>query len=54
LYLRLISKSPLTLENQHLQWILVHKILNRKIKIIHFQNRIFDVKLDLKNNFSKI
>jgi len=48
-------QEPLTLENQDLQWIPLHKIFNRKIIIIYFQNYIsIDAKSKLqKENFQK-
>jgi len=51
--LRLISKSPQHYIKPRLQWIPLHKILNRKIIIIHFQNRIFGTETRLQKEFSK-
>jgi len=48
LYLRLISKSPQHYKKSKLQWTPLHKILNRKIIINHFQNWIFDATVKLK------
>jgi len=42
-----------TLENQDLQWTPLHKILNIKIIIIHFQNQNFDAKIRLQKEFVK-
>jgi len=44
-------KEPSTLENQDLQWTPLHKIMNGKIIIIHFQNHIFDAKIRLQKDF---
>ncbi len=46
-------QEPSTLENQDLQWTPWHKILNRKIIIIHFQNQIFDSETRLHKEFFK-
>jgi len=52
-YLRLISKSLQHYRKWRLQWVPLHKILNKKVTIIHFQNWIFDAKTRLKKQFSK-
>jgi len=46
-------QEPSTLENQDLQWKLLHKILNREIIISYFQNHIFDAKNALQKGFFK-
>jgi len=46
-------QEPSTLENQDLQWTSLHKILNRKIIINHFQNQIFDANIRLQKEFKK-
>jgi len=52
-YLRLISKSSQHCGKSRLQWTPLHKILNKKITIIQFQNQIFDVKTRLQKKLSK-
>jgi len=52
-YLRLISKSLLYYGKSRLQWTPLHKILNRKIIINHFQNWIFDAKTRLQKECIK-
>jgi len=52
-YLRLISKKPQHYRKSRLQKVPLHKILNRKIIITHFQNRIFDAKSRLQIEFFK-
>jgi len=46
-YLRLISNP----RNQDMQWTPLHKILNRKITIIYFQNQVFNAKIRLRKGF---
>jgi len=52
-YLSLISKNPQHYKNSRFQWISLHKNLNRKIKINHFQIPIFDAKSGLQKYFFK-
>jgi len=49
----LVYLKHLTLENQDLQWTSLHKILNRKIILIYFQNWIFDAKTRLQKELFK-
>jgi len=53
-YLRLISKSPQHYRKSGLQWVSLHKILNRKIKSFIFKIKFLMLKLDFENNISKI
>jgi len=53
MYLRLISNNPQYYRKSRLQWTPLHKILNRKIIINHFQNWIFESKTRLQKVFFK-
>jgi len=51
--MRLISKSLQHYRKSKLQWTPLYKILNRKIRINHFQNHIFDAKTILQKELFK-
>jgi hypothetical protein len=54
MYLRLIFKSSQHYEKSRLQWVPLHKIMNRKITIIYFQDWICNAKIRLQEDLSKI